>query len=346
MLELADDLVLQVDGLRKHFPVESGFLRKKVTGHVRAVDDVSFSIRTGGTLGLVGESGCGKTTAARTIIRALDPTSGRVVFRTRDGVVDMASLGKPELKSARRDMQLVFQDPYSSLNPRMPVLDIIAEPMAAHGFPPRQREERVEELMTLVGLRPEYVRRFPHSFSGGQRQRIGVARALALNPSLVVADEAVSALDVSVQAQVLNLLIELQERLGLSYLFVSHNLSVIRYLCDQVAVMYLGRIVELADVDSLYDVPRHPYTSALLGAVPDADPRSVWRRQVVKGEVTHAPTSEIAGCPFAPRCPFVQEICRTTAPPLKEVAGSTRAGSETHLAACHFADELVLEGVG
>ena len=342
-LNLADDLVLQVTNLRKFFPIEQGFLVRRVTGHVRAVYDTNLTIGKGKTLGLVGESGCGKTTAARTIIRALDPTSGEILFRTGTGVVDMAKLEKHELKNARKGMQLVFQDPYSSLNPRMPVLDIIAEPLRAHGIDRSEREERVAELMRLVGLRPEYMRRFPHSFSGGQRQRIGVARALALRPSLVIADEAVSALDVSVQAQVLNLLVDLQKDLGLSYLFVSHDLSVVRYLCDQVAVMYLGRIVELANVDALYEAPKHPYTSGLLGAVPDADPRSTWRREAVSGEITGAPTEESLGCPFAPRGRFVEEICRTTTPELRKIGDDE---STVHAAACHFADELSLEGIG
>jgi len=342
-MQLPENLILEVRNLRKYFPIEEGFLFRKVTGQVRAVHDVNLTIARGQTLGLVGESGCGKTTVSRTIIRALDPTSGQVLFRTGSQVVDMAQLDSHELKSARRGMQLVFQDPYSSLNPRMPVVDIIAEPLRAHEVPRGEREDRVAALMKRVGLRPEYMRRFPHSFSGGQRQRIGVARALALEPSLVIADEAVSALDVSVQAQVLNLLGELQHDLGLSYLFVSHDLSVIRYLCDRVAVMYLGQVVELADIDLLFERPQHPYTSALLGAVPDADPRSAWRREVVQGEVSGSPTEEPVGCPFAPRCPFVQDICRTTSPPLRSVSVDA---PDSQLAACHFAGTLPLEGVG
>lgn len=342
MAELAQDAILQVNDLHKWFPIESGFLRRKVTGHVKAVDGVSFSIRQGQTLGLVGESGCGKTTTARTILRALDPTSGEILFRTKKGTVDMAQLDKGALKEARAEMQMVFQDPYSSLNPRMPVLDIVAEPLKAHGWKRRDREERVRELLEMVGLRAEYIRRFPHSFSGGQRQRIGVARALALSPSLVVADEAVSALDVSVQAQVMNLLLELQDRLGLTYLFIGHDLSVVRYLCDQVAVMYLGRIVELADVDLLYGTPKHPYTSALLSAVPDANPRSTWDAQPIKGELSMS-AAGLAGCSFAPRCEYATDLCREQQPELTTVKGVVGGG--VHRAACHFADKLELPGV-
>lgn len=314
---------------------------------MKAVDGVSFSIKKGQTLGLVGESGCGKTTVARAILRALDPTEGQILFRAKSGVVDMATLDKKELKEARADMQMVFQDPYSSLNPRMPINDIIAEPLKAHGYPRQEREERVKELLQLVGLRPEYARRFPHSFSGGQRQRIGIARALALNPSLVVADEPVSALDVSVQAQVLNLLLDLQEQIGLTYLFISHDLSVVRYLCDRVAVMYLGKIVELADVDLLYSEPRHPYTSTLLSSVPDADPRSPWHAKAIKGEIT-GPPRDVTGCAFAPRCPHVVDECLKSAPKLRSVGSAEKASDEwsTHQVACHLADQLELEGVG
>ena len=339
MLSMPDDCILQVTDLTKHFPIEAGFFRRKQIGAVRAVDGVSFSVPTGKTLGLVGESGCGKTTTARAILRALDPTSGSVLFRTRQGVVDMVTLEGSSLKAARTDMQMIFQDPYSSLNPRLPIMDIIGEPMKAHGYSKKEREERVKELLELVGLRAEYVRRYPHSFSGGQRQRIGVARALALRPALIVADEPVSALDVSVQAQVLNLLLDLQERLGLSFVFIGHDLSVVRYLCDTVAVMYLGKIVELAAVDALYDEPRHPYTSTLLSAVPDADPHAPWRRDIVKGEVT-GDERELVGCSFEPRCRYAREICRKQTPRLL-VAGK----DDSHLAACHFTGELTLEGV-
>lgn len=341
-MKMPEETILQVTNLKKHFPMESGFLRRRVVGHVRAVDGVSFSINRGKTLGLVGESGCGKTTVARVILRALDPTEGEILFSSKDGVVDMARLDADGLKRARADIQMVFQDPYSSLNPRMPVNDIIAEPLKAHGYEKNERDERVKELLELVGLRPEYSRRFPHSFSGGQRQRIGIARSLALNPSMVVADEPVSALDVSVQAQVLNLLLDLQERFGLTYLFISHDLSVVRYLCDRVAVMYLGKIVELADVDTLYTEPKHPYTSTLLRSVPDADPRSPWHAKAVKGEIT-GPSEDTTGCAFAPRCPYVTGVCSRTAPELVTI-GSGKGS--THEVACHLAEKLELEGVG
>ncbi len=342
MPQMPDDVLLQVNNLRKYFPIESGWLRRRVVGYVKAVDDVSFSIRKGQTLGLVGESGCGKTTTARSIIRAYEPTSGEVLFRTRKGIVNMSKLDKAGLKLAREDMQMIFQDPYSSLNPRMPVLDIVAEPLVAYGYRKKEREERVRDLLEMVGLRPEYMRRFPHSFSGGQRQRIGVARALALNPSLVIADEAVSALDVSVQAQVLNLLLDLQQQLKLTYLFIGHDLSVVRYLCDQVAVMYLGRIVEIADVDLLYATPKHPYTSALLSSVPDANPHSKWEAQPIEGEISDS-AHQKAGCNFAPRCKYADKLCTEKVPQPKSLV---KPGSgETHQVVCHYADSLELAGV-
>src|ERR671919_2809506 len=283
----ADKPILEVRHLQKYFPIRKGMLRK-VVGQVRAVDDVSFTLAEGETLGLVGESGCGKTTTARCILRALDPSGGQILFRTQAGeVVDVAALPEREMRPLRREMQMIFQDPYASLNPRMNLLDIGGEPLLVidRMTDRAKRTERVAALLRLVGLRPEYMQRFPHAFSGGQRQRIVIARALALNPRLVVADEAVSALDVSVQAQILNLMLELQERLGLTYLFVAHDLSVVKHISDRVAVMYVGQMVELADRDTIFSAPKHPYTSALLSAVPRPDPRNRSKRITLMGEV-------------------------------------------------------------
>ena len=332
------DLLLEVNNLKKFYPIRRGFLRK-VVGQVRAVDDVSFDIRRGETLALVGESGCGKTTASRCILRAITPTAGEILFRTEDdAVVDIATLPRGQLRPLRRQMQMIFQDPYSSLNPRMTVLNIIGEPLLVNGVRNRQeRIDRVEELLRLVGLRPEFMRRFPHAFSGGQRQRIGIARALALNPSLIVADEPVSALDVSVQAQILNLLLDLQERLGLTYLFVAHDLSVVKHLSDRVAVMYVGKIVELAERDQLFSQPKHPYTAALLSAVPKPDPRARSRRVPLRGEVAN-PAAPPSGCYFHPRCPHVIDVCKTDSPVLEEIAPG-------QWAACHRARELRLAGI-
>jgi peptide/nickel transport system ATP-binding protein len=306
---------------------------------VKAVDDVSFDIRSGETLALVGESGCGKTTTARCILRAIDPTDGQVIFRTAEGTsVDIAQLPRARLKPLRPQMQMIFQDPFSSLNPRMTLLDIVGEPLLVNGMQDRrERIDRVTQLLRLVGLRPEYMRRYPHAFSGGQRQRIGIARALALHPRLVVADEPVSALDVSVQAQVLNLLIELQAELGLTYLFVAHDLSVVRHLSDRVAVMYVGQIVEMAPATELFTQPKHPYTSALLSAIPVPDPRVRSQRQTLQGEVAN-PAAPPTGCYFHPRCPFAVEVCKTTPPAWEEVEPG-------RMVRCHRARELTLAGV-
>jgi peptide/nickel transport system ATP-binding protein len=330
--------LLEVRGLRKHFPIRRGFLRA-VVGHVRAVDDVSFALRKGETLSLVGESGCGKTTTARCILRALQPSAGEIRFRTETGeVVDVAPLPKRALRPLRRQMQMIFQDPFSSLNPRKTLLDIVGEPLLVNGVPRAERVDRVAELLRRVGLRPEYLRRFPHAFSGGQRQRIGIARALALRPSLVVADEPVSALDVSVQAQILNLMLDLQAELGLTYLFVAHDLSVVKHVSDRVAVMYVGRVVEIGETERLFQRPRHPYTEALLSAVPKPDPRLRSQRIVLEGDVAdpaHPPT----GCHFHPRCPYAVPACQAETPRLQ-------AASAGHWVSCHRAGELDLRGVG
>jgi peptide/nickel transport system ATP-binding protein len=330
--------ILEVRKLRKYFPIRRGFLQR-VEGYVKAVDDVSFDIRSGETLALVGESGCGKTTTARCILRAIDPTDGQVIFRTAEGTsVDIAQLPRARLKPLRPQMQMIFQDPFSSLNPRMTLLDIVGEPLLVNGMQDRrERIDRVTQLLRLVGLRPEYMRRYPHAFSGGQRQRIGIARALALHPRLVVADEPVSALDVSVQAQVLNLLIELQAELGLTYLFVAHDLSVVRHLSDRVAVMYVGQIVEMAPATELFTQPKHPYTSALLSAIPVPDPRVRSQRQTLQGEVAN-PAAPPSGCYFHPRCPFAVEVCKTTPPAWEEVEPG-------RMVRCHRARELALAGV-
>ena len=276
MAELADNAILEVRGLKKYFPVRRGLLQRQV-GWIKAVDGVDFTLEQGKIMGLVGESGCGKTTTGRMILRALDPTEGEIIFRKATGEsVDLAQSSYGEIREVRGEIQMIFQDPYSSLNPRMPVLDLIAEPLVAHGWSSRDCEVRVTELMERVGLDPRFIRRYPHAFSGGQRQRIGIARALALSPSLIVADEPVSALDVSVQAQILNLLLQLQKDLNLTLLFVAHDLSVVRYICDEVAVMYKGRLVEHAQTEELFTNPRHRYTAMLLNAVPAPDPHASW----------------------------------------------------------------------
>jgi peptide/nickel transport system ATP-binding protein len=330
--------LLRVSGLQKLFPVRKGFVRRTV-GHVRAVDGVDFHIDEAETLGLVGESGCGKTTTARCILRAIEPTAGTVTMRVSDGSsVDVGSLGPKELRALRREMQMIFQDPFTSLNPRMTLLDLVGEPLLVHGLKNRrEREERVANLLRRVGLRPEYMRRFPHAFSGGERQRIGIARALALHPRLVVADEPVSALDVSVQAQILNLLLDLQADLKLTYLFVAHDLSVVRHISNRVAVMYVGRMVELGETDALFSAPKHPYTAALLSAVPEPDPRTRSKRIVLQGDVAN-PASPPSGCYFHPRCQYAVERCRRETPEWRELPGS-------RFVSCHRAEELTLAGV-
>jgi peptide/nickel transport system ATP-binding protein len=330
--------LLQVKNLRKLFPIRKGLLRRKI-GQIRAVDGVSFHVQQGETLSLVGESGCGKTTTARCVLRAVKPTSGEILFYTdEDAVIDVSSLSRRELRPLRNQMQMIFQDPVSSLNPRMTLFDIIGEPLLVNGMRERQqRIDRVEELLRLVGLPPEYLQRFPHAFSGGQRQRIGIARALALNPRLVVADEPVSALDVSVQAQILNLMLELQEQFGLTYLFVAHDLSVVKHFSDRVAVMYVGKIVEMAPSEKLFNAPAHPYTEALLSAVPKPDPRLRTQRVPLQGDVAD-PANPPDGCYFHPRCRYAVDICRIESPKLEEM-------EKDHFVSCHRASELTLEGV-
>jgi peptide/nickel transport system ATP-binding protein len=338
MAVATEQRLLEVKGLKKFFPIRSGLLRR-VTGQVRAVDDVSFHINQGETLSLVGESGCGKTTTSRCILRAVNPTAGQIHFHTTDHkTVELVNLSKAELRPLRRQMQMIFQDPFSSLNPRMTILEIISEPLAVNGVTSRQeRRDRVEDLLEMVQLPPEFMNRYPHAFSGGQRQRIGIARALALNPALIVADEPVSALDVSVQAQIVNLLLDLQEELKLSFLFVAHDLSVVKHVSDRVAVMYVGKIVEVAETQALFTNPKHPYTEALLSAVPKPDPRLRSQRIILEGDVAD-PAHPPSGCYFHPRCRYAVARCKNETPQLIQV-------EPNHYASCHRAQELNLIGV-
>jgi peptide/nickel transport system ATP-binding protein len=331
-------LLLEVNDLKKHFPIQKGLFRKTV-GHVKAVDGVSFYIRRGETFGLVGESGCGKTTTGRCILRLIEPTSGDVIFHdSADGPVHVESVDKSEMRRLRRKMQIVFQDPYSSLNPRLTLKHIVGEPLVVGDLAKgSELTDKVAELLRAVGLRPEVMDRYPHAFSGGQRQRIGIARALAPNPELIVCDEPVSALDVSVQAQVLNLLQDLQQDFNLTYLFIAHDLSVVKHISDRVAVMYVGKLVETAETTELYTRPLHPYTEALMSSVPKPDPRARSERLVLGGEVAN-PANPPPGCYFHPRCRYAQDICSQESPPLRELG-------DDHWVACHLAEELDLAGL-
>jgi len=329
--------IIEVKNLKKYYPITSGIFQR-VIGHIKAVDDVSFVIPRGKTVGLVGESGCGKTTISKCILRAVDPTSGEINLHTEGNINNIADMREKDLRPLRREMQMIFQDPFSSLNPRMNLFDIVSEPLLLNGVKNRsERQDRVEELLSKVGLRPEYQVRFPHAFSGGQRQRIGIARALALNPSLIVCDEPVSGLDVSVQAQVINLLMDLQDELGLSYLFVSHDLSIVRQISDSIQVMYLGRLVENGTPDEIFSSPKHPYTEALISAVPQADPDIPKNHQTLIGEIPD-PASPPTGCYFHPRCAYATDECNKTNPDLT-IDESGRSFS------CHNANDIKLKGL-
>ena len=329
-------VLLDVRDLCKHFPVRR-HLSRRVVGTIHAVDGLTFHVRQGETVGLVGESGSGKTPAGRCILRGIEPSSGSVTYHDDGKAIDVLSLGRHELRALRRKMQLIFQDPYASLNPRMTVMQIVGEPLVIHGLARgKALEQRVRELMRMVGLDERYLNRYPHAFSGGQRQRIGIARALALNPELIIADEPVSALDMSMQAQILNLLKDLQQQLNLTYLFISHDLSVVRHFCDRVLVMYAGKLVETGDTQSVFSAPQHPYTEALLSAAPRPDPRQKSSRIMLAGEVPD-PANRPPGCPFHPRCRFVEDRCRTDEPLLE-------SDDDRRSVACHLASQIELAG--
>ena len=337
MSEMRDSAnILEVRGLKKYFPITAGFFKKTV-GYVRAVDNIDLYVREGETLALVGESGCGKTTLGRSILRAIQPTAGEVLFKRRDGeVVDLTKINAEKMRDTRRDMQMVFQDPYASLNPRMTVLNLISEPLICHKLMKgKAMTDYVRELMETVGLNPKHLERYPHAFSGGQRQRIGIARALATKPRFIVCDEAVSALDVSVQAQILNLLMDLQSQMNLSYVFISHDLGVVRHISDRVGVMYVGHMVEMSETTDLFDKPMHPYTEALLSAKPVADPRNKSKRIMLEGEVAN-PAHLPSGCPFHPRCRYCEDVCKSDVPDWRELKPG-------HYVACHRAHELDLD---
>ncbi len=309
--------LLKVEGLKKYFPVVSGFF-SKVTGYVKAVDNISFTVKEGETVGMVGESGCGKTTAGRTIIRLIEPTEGKIYFKNKD----IMQLKGQELKDMRKNMQIIFQDPYSSLNPRKTILEIVGEALEVHNIAKgKEKEDIVANLMEKVGLSPKYINRYPHEFSGGQRQRVGIARAIALKPSLIICDEPVSALDVSIQAQVINLLIDLREEMNLSYIFVAHDLSVVKHISHRIIVMYLGKLVEMAETEELFAHPCHPYTQALLSAIPNPDPTNKSHRIVLTGDVP-SPINPPSGCPFHPRCVRRKPICSKEEPPIQHRTGT------------------------
>ena len=330
--------LLEVNNLKLHFPIRQGFLQRAVR-HVKAVDGVSFSVREREVLGLVGESGCGKTTTGRAILRLYDPTDGEIWFRTAQGErIEITRISQREMKPLRREMRMVFQDPFSSLNPRMTVRDLIAEPLVIHRVASgRELDDMVAAHMQLVGLDANYMQRYPHQFSGGQRQRIGLARTLVLSPRLIIADEPVSALDVSVQAQVLNLLQQLRERLGLTMIFIAHDLAVVEHMCDRIAVMYVGKIVELAEAETLLRRPLHPYTETLISAIPPADPDTRWSEIASGGEIP-SPVDPPPGCVFHTRCRYARELCKAEPPPLVEIEPG-------HSVSCHFAGELQLRGI-
>lgn len=331
-------ILLEVKNLKKYFPIEKGIFRS-TKGYVKAVDDVSFFIREGETFGLVGESGCGKTTLGRCVVRAITPTDGAVFLELPDETrVDLASMDKRSLRDVRRFFHMIFQDPYASLDPRMTVLDIIAEPIKNNKLAKgKELQEQVKGLMEVVGLEIQHLKRYPHAFSGGQRQRIGIARSLAPKPRLIVCDEAVSALDVSIQAQILNLLQSLQKEFNLTYLFIAHDLSVVEHISDRVGVMYVGKLVEMAETEELFAKPKHPYTEALLSAVPTNDPEIKMKRIILPGEVAN-PANPPSGCYFHPRCKYAKDICHQKTPAWEEVEPG-------HYTACHFAHELDLQGV-
>ena len=340
-----DKILLEIKNLKKYFPVYKGVFRR-VVAHVKAVDGINFFIKEGETLGLVGESGCGKTTAGRTILRLIEPTEGEILFQHKELInggenyrkINVATASRKLVKLLRRDMQIIFQDPYSSLNTRMTVGAIVAEPLLVHNISnAKKREEQVQDLLIAVGMNPDHMKRYPHEFSGGQRQRIAIARALALKPQLIIADEPASALDVSIQAQVLNLLKSLQDEFNLAYLFITHDLSAVKYISDRLAVMYLGKIVESAFTEEVFNNPKHPYTEALISAVPVPDPDYKTKRILLRGDVP-SPVNPPSGCYFHPRCRYAKEVCKTEAPAYRELASA-------HFVSCHFGDQLDLQPV-